>query len=309
MPSAWVAAVAGPLIAGVMFRVLWKRRRRRLAWTGLALFAVPYLLGVWAFIVEPNSLVVRHVTVASPQWRGPPVRIGVISDTHVGGPFVSVERMARIVERMNAEKPDVVVLLGDYAAGHEPAAMRADPERSVVQRGIATFRGLKAPLGVYAIIGNHDAWYDEPAVTAALRRAGAVVLANDAAPVPRPGGVFWVAGLEDLESTVKRSSVKTSLAKVPTAAPVIFLTHFPDPWPRVPDRVALTLAGHTHCGQVNFPFVGRLVHASRGSARWPCGLYRDGERRLYVSGGIGVSILPVRFRAPPEITIVRLRPA
>jgi predicted MPP superfamily phosphohydrolase len=87
---------------------------------------------------------------------------------------------------------------------------------------------------------------------------------------------------------------------------VIVLTHWPDPWRRVPPRVALTLAGHTHCGQVNLPFLGRLVAASPGSRRWSCGLYEDGGRKLFVTGGLGVSILPVRFRAPPEIVILTL---
>jgi uncharacterized protein len=302
---AQAGAVAGPVFAGGGVVVL--RRRRRLAAGFLALFAIAYGLAVWGFLIEPGMLVVRQMEIASPQWSGAPLRIGIISDPHVDGPHMGVERMRRVVARMNAENPDIVLLLGDYAAGHEPAAMRKAPEQSRVQRGIATFADLKAPHGVVGIIGNHDAWYDERTIETALARAGVQVVNNSAHAVRREEGAFWIAGLADLESTERRSSVAEAMAEVPPDAPAIFLTHFPDPWPRIPDRVALTLAGHTHCGQVNLPVLGRIVHASRGSKRWPCGLYREGDRQLYVSGGVGVSILPVRFGAPPEIALITLK--
>lgn len=300
-------AAVGPVAAAGTFALLRRRRLRRIAWVGLALFAVPYGLCVWAFLIEPRMLVVRELEVVSPQWTGPPLRIGVLSDPHVDGPHMGVERMRRVVARMNGQQPDVVLLLGDYAAGHEPEAMRAAPDRSRVRQGIAEFAGLKAPHGVIGVMGNHDAWYDERTIARALSGAGVTVVDNSAFEVRRRDGAFWVAGLADLESKEKRSSVARALEAVPDDAPVVFLTHFPDPWPRVPDRVALTLAGHTHCGQVNLPVLGRLVHASRGSKRWPCGLYREGDRQLYVSGGVGVSILPVRFRAPPEIALITLK--
>src|SRR5690606_41218094 len=101
--------------------------------------------------------------------------------------------------------------------------------------------------------------------------------------------------------------VGATLGEVPATAPVIVLTHWPVPFREVPHGVALALAGHTHCGQVNLPVLGRLVHASSASERWPCGLYDEGGRKLFVTGGVGVSILPVRFRAPPEIVVLTLK--
>lgn len=292
-----------------MIRRLLRSRRIFLAWSLGAVAAVGWGLGAWAFLIEPATLTVRHVTVESATWRGPPLRIGVVSDTHVAAPHTDVARIERLVARMNAERPDVVVLLGDYAGGHEPAATRARPEQSQILRGVEAFRGLNAPLGVRGVLGNHDSWYDDAAISAALTRAGVSVLDNRAERITRPGGAFWFAGLSDMESPREPPRVSDTLRQVTDDAPVVMLTHWPDPFVDVPGRVALTLAGHTHCGQVNLPVFGRLVHASRMSERWACGLYDEGGRKLFVTGGVGVSILPVRFRAPPEIVIVTLRRA
>jgi predicted MPP superfamily phosphohydrolase len=273
----------------------------------LALLGVGYLLCVWTFLVEPKTLRVHRLEVASAGWTAPPLRIGIISDTHVGAPHVDVPRLRATLQRLNQEKPDLIVFLGDYAGGHEPAATRAAPDRSLVLRGVAALATAQAPLGEVAVLGNHDWWYDGPAIRAQLRSAGLAVLDNTAIRVPRHGGPFWVAGLADMESKEQQPSSSEALAEVPASEPVIMLTHFPDPFSEVPARVALTLAGHTHCGQVVIPFVGRIVHASHGAKRWACGLYDEGGRKLFVTSGLGVSILPVRFRAPPEIAIVTLR--
>jgi predicted MPP superfamily phosphohydrolase len=302
-----IAAAVGPFVTGLIVRALLRRKRRGLAWGLAVLIGLFWALGVWTFFIEPNTLVVRHVTVESAEWRGPSVRIGIIADTHVSAPHVDVPRVERLVRRMNAERPDVVALLGDYAGGHEPAEVRAAPERSDILRGVAAFSGLEAPLGRYSVLGNHDTWFDEPRTARTLADAGVAVLENRAVAVARPGGRFWIAGLADLESRRLRPSAPEALSGVPDGEPSILLTHWPDPFAEVPPRVAITLAGHTHCGQVDLPIFGRLIHASPGSERWACGLYNEGGRKIFVTGGVGVSILPVRFRAPPEIVVLTLR--
>lgn len=304
---AWIGAVVGPIICALLIRRLLRGRRTIFAWSLGAVAAIGWILGVWAFLIEPATLTVRYVSVESATWRGPPLRVGIISDTHVAAPHTDVARIERLVGRMNAERPDMVVLLGDYAGGHEPAAVRASPERSEILRGIEAFRALEAPLGIHGVLGNHDSWFDDVAVSAALTRANVRVLENRAQRIARPGGAFWVAGLADMHSPRQLPTVSGTLSDVSDDAPVIVLTHWPDPFVDVPDRIALTLAGHTHCGQVNLPLLGRLVHASEMSERWACGLYDEGGRKLFVTGGVGVSILPVRFRAPPEIVILTLR--
>ncbi|GAA0870688.1 metallophosphoesterase [Brevundimonas basaltis] len=267
MVLAWIGAVLGPVLCFFLVRRLLRGRRIFLASSVAAVVALGWMLGVWAFMVEPSTLTVRHVTVESATWRGPPLRIGIISDTHVAAPHTDVARIERLVARMNAERPDVVVLLGDYAGGHEPAGLRAAPETSEILRGVEAFRGLSSPLGTWGVLGNHGSWFDDAAIAAALDRAGATVLDNRAARVARPEGAFWLAGLADMHSPREGPRVGATLGEVTDAAPVILLTHWPDPFRDVPERVALTLAGHTHCGQVNLPVIGRLVHASEASER------------------------------------------
>lgn len=301
----WIGAIAWP----VALFLLWRRTAPTGALVRLtvAFGTLAWALGVWAFLIEPQTLAVRHVTIESAAWRGAPLRIGLISDTHAGAPHMSQQRLGRIVARMNAERPDIVLLLGDYAGRHEPASQRSERQRSEVIGGIAPFAKLSPPLGVVAVLGNHDSWYEAAPIAAALTRTGAAVLENAAVRKSRDGGAFWIAGLADLESRTASPSYEQALADVDAEEPVIAIAHWPDVFPEAPSRVAVTFAGHSHCGQVNLPFVGRLVHASVGSKRWPCGAYDEGGRKLYVTGGVGVSILPVRFNQPPEIVVVTLR--
>lgn len=301
MALIWAGTALGPIAAWWLWR-----RRTRPSRSAAALLAAFYALGIWAFLIEPRTLAVRHVEVASDAWRGTPIRIGVISDTHVGAPQMSPARVRRLMGRMAAERPDLVVFVGDYVGGHAPVGARSERARTEIAEGIAALGTVPAPLGRWAVLGNHDWWYDGPAVEAQLWRAGVPVMENDAQRVARTGGAFWIAGLADYASTRAQPSAQAALAAVPADEPVIVLSHWPDAFEQVPSRVALTLAGHSHCGQVNLPIVGRPVLPSPGSARWPCGLYDVGGRKLFVTGGVGVSILPVRFRAPPEIIIVTL---
>ena len=297
--AAWLGAVLGPVVGWRLWRRGWR--------LGLVLPAIVYGLGVWAVLIEPRLLVVRHVTIESPNWRGAPVRLGVISDIHAGSPHVSAARAESVAARLAAERPDIVLLLGDYGGRAEPAALRRDADRSEVLRGVAALSAARAPLGRVAILGNHDWWYGAGEIRAALRKAGVTTLDNTAVRIGRPDGRFWVAGLADLDSFTAGPDTARALANVPPGEPVIMLTHAPDPWPQVPQRVALTLAGHSHCGQVRLPLLGSPITPSPGSRRWPCGRYDLGGRILYVTGGVGTSILPVRFGVPPEIVIVTLR--
>ena len=302
MILAWTGAALGPL-AAILF---WRRRRGVVGIAGFGLAALIYLLGVWAFLVEPELLVVRHVAVQSAAWTGPPLRIGVLSDTHVGAPHGSSKRVATIAARLAAERPDLMVFIGDYVGGHKPMAARNPPDIAEIGNGLAALKGARAPLGQIAVLGNHDWWYDGPTVETGLRKAGIVVLENQAVRIAAAGTAFWVAGLADEASRRATPSTSDALRAVRSGEPVILLSHRPDPFSSVPPGVALTLAAHSHCGQVNLPWLGRPIVPSPGSRRWPCGLYDEGGRMLFVTGGVGTSILPVRFRAPPEIVIVTL---
>jgi predicted MPP superfamily phosphohydrolase len=318
---AWTGAVGWPVALGGAVWA-WPRLRRQgrraralrrlvarfLAWLARAFVlavTAAWALGVWAVLVEPHLLIVREVRAESAAWRGPPVRIGLIADVHVGNPQMSPARVARIAARMSALEPDLVLLAGDYIGGHLNASQRPARENEAIAEGLAALGRIDAPLGTVAVLGNHDWWYDGEKVERLLGEAGVAVLENSALMVAAGDGELWVAGVADRASDRADPDWDQALAAVPAGADVIGLGHRPDVFWRTPGRVALTAAGHSHCGQVYLPILGRY-NISPGSARWPCGLYEEEGRLLYVSGGVGVSGLPARFRAPPEIVVVTL---
>jgi len=312
---AWAGAVLWPVLLGL---ALWRGLKRGrgpgwIGWSAIGVVSVAWFLGIWAFLWEPQQLVIRRVEATSAAWSGAALKIGVMSDTHTDGAHMGVGRLNAVIDAMNAEQPDIVVLLGDFVSGHELMADRSEDNRKAIAEGLAALSRLRAPLGVHAVLGNHDWWYDGPAVEAQLKLAGVNVMENGRVRIAREGGAFWVGGLADYHSERTKPSYGATLGQrvdapaVPADQPVIVMSHWPDAFAVAPDSVALTLAGHSHCGQVNLPFVGRPIAISEGSRRWPCGLYEDRGRRLYVSGGVGTSVMPVRFGQPPEIAVVMLR--
>ena len=255
---------------------------------------------VWALLVEPRRLVVRRETIRSPRWPSgrEPLRLALVSDLHTGGPHVDAERVARIAARVNREEPDAVLLLGDFV-DHE-VTLGDDVAPEPVARALGS---LRAPLGTFAVLGNHDWRFGGERVTAALERAGIRVLENDAA---RAGDV-WFAGVGD--ARMRLADPDAALADVPDGEPVVLLTHDPDVFPAVPGRVALTVAGHLHGGQVGIPLLRRRVIPSRHGERYARGHVEEGGRHLYVTQGVGESSHPFRLAAPPEIVLIELRSA
>ena len=266
---------------------------------GLTVLAVAAALAAWAVLIEPGWVVTRQTRLTIARWPTAlgPLRIVALADLHTGAPHVTVDKLAGIVARTNAEHPDLIVLLGDYVIHGVIGGRFVEPERTA-----AALRGLAAPLGVFAVLGNHDWWYDGDRVSRALTEAGIRVLEDTAAPVETRGGPLWIAGVSDLYT--RRSDVGRALASVPEGAPVIVLTHNPDVFVRVPPRVVLTLAAHTHGGQVNLPFFGRLIVPSQFGERFAIGHVHEDGRDLFVTPGIGTSIVPVRFGVPPEISVL-----
>lgn len=251
----------------------------------------------WAGWFEPRRLVTVRRTLALPRWPAAldGVRIGLFSDLHAGAPHAGEAAIERVVERLNGEAPDAIVLLGDYIDAHPLWGGRIPPRE--IARLLA---GLQAPLGVFAVLGNHDWKQAGDTMWRALQDAGIEVLENRSAPA----GDFYVAGLADLRC--RRPDLPSALDGVPPEAPVILLAHDPDVFPFVPDRVALTLSGHLHAGQVAIPVVRRVALPSRYGERYAHGHVVEEDRHLYVSSGIGTSGLPLRLLAPPEIVVLEL---
>jgi predicted MPP superfamily phosphohydrolase len=243
------------------------------------LFAVIILsLGLWAFVIEPARLTVRRITLRIPNWRHEhqDIKIAVLSDLHVGSPFTGLEKIQQVVALTNAERPDLVVILGDYVIQGVVGGTFVAPEPIG-----EVLKGLSAPLGVVSVLGNHDWWYSGRRVTSALAKAGIVVLENQAYPIQFNGKPFWIVGIADLWT--RMPDIDAALLQVKDDSPVILITHNPDIFPIVTQRVSLTLAGHTHGGQVNLPVLGRLLVPSKFGQRYAQGHIVEGGRHLFVS--------------------------
>jgi predicted MPP superfamily phosphohydrolase len=264
-----------------------------------------FVAGVVAYagLVEPRRLVVRRLRLELPRWPAAlaGLRVGVLTDLHAGMLHGSERTVARWVERMNAEAPDLVLLGGDFTDAHPLRGGRLAPER-IAERVAA----LEAPLGRVAVLGNHDWRQYGMRMWTALTAAGVPVLENDARAFEATGGRFHVAGLADIRH--RRPDVARTLAAVPGGEPVIVLAHDPDVFPRIPSRVALTVSGHTHGGQIAIPIVRRIVIPSRYGERYARGHIVEHGRHLVVGTGLGTSGLPLRLFAPPELLVLELHP-
>jgi uncharacterized protein len=274
----------------------------------------------YAFAYAPGVVLdVTRYRLTPQAWRsGPALRIAVLTDLHFGEPFVSLERLDEIVAATNSLKPDLICLLGDFEPGHRFISRevpRADWARSLA--------ALKAPLGVHTVLGNHDWWSDAeaqgrrtsvPLAARALLEAGLPVYENRAVPLVKDGKPFWLVGLGDQIAYHHkgmgfegRDDLEGALAAVTDGSPVLLLAHEPDIFPRVPRRVALTLSGHTHGGQVRLLGYSPLVPSSYGN-RYAYGHVEEEGHHLVVSAGIGPGKLPIRIGVPPEIVLVELLP-
>jgi uncharacterized protein len=266
----------------------------------LAGAAAAAALAGYAGWVEPRRLVVRRIALAPPHW--PPaldgLRLGIVSDLHAGVPYVGLAAVGRVVDTLNAEQPDIHLLLGDYLDSSQILRRPVAPEAVAAELG-----RLRARLGTIGVIGNHDWRESHDRMWRALDDAGITVL-EDAA-VERGG--LWIAGLGDMRH--RDPDVPKTLEQVPQDAPAIVLSHDPDMFPAIPSRISLTLAGHTHGGQVAIPLLRRPLLPSRYGERYARGHIVEGGRHLYVTHGVGTSGLPLRLLAPPEVVILTLRAA
>ena len=262
------------------------RSRRLFHWLGGLVLAALVLLIVM-FAEARRMPVMRTASIALPGYPAgaKPLRIALLTDTHMAGPDQSPERLRRIVAAIDAEQPDLVLLGGDYMGERKFVGRNYSAEEAV-----APFAGLHAPLGIVAVLGNHDHWDAPDAVTTALGRLGIPVLRNQA--IRR--GPLAIGGIDD--SYTHHRDVPETLAAVRAirGAPLM-LSHGPDVFPFLPAGAVL-LVGHTHCGQVALPFYGAITVPSDYGTRYACGRYEEGGKTMIVSGGVGTSVIP--FASP-----------
>ena len=273
-------------------------KRLRIVFAAIVLFIAACVF--WGFLIEPGRLVIREQTIQIENWPQAldGLRIAVLSDIHVDNWFITEKKLRTVVECTNQRQPELIVILGDYIAGDGRGKARVEPEVFA-----PVLKDLHAPLGVYSVLGNHDWWYSGPKVRKALEQNGIKVLEDQSAKVDARGTSFWLVGLADLWTRPQR--IADTVATVPEGQPLIALTHNPDIFPNLPQRVPLLLAGHTHGGQVRFPIIGPVVESSKYG--WVHGNVFANNHHLFVTTGIGTSIIPVRFGLPPEIVILTLK--
>lgn len=259
--------------------------------------AAPAILTV-AYRTATADPVIReaHLAILPPGER--PLHVLLLSDIHVAGPDMPPERLAHLVAIANAQRPDLVLIAGDFVSDKRTATRfyAFDP-------GTRPLAALRPRLGVVAVLGNHDHWRSTRQAHVALAKAGVRLLDNQAIRV----GPLAIGGLDD--AFTRQANLPATIAAMDRVGGVpILLSHSPDPFPAVPASVPVMLAGHTHCGQIRLPIVGAVATMSAYGDRYACGIVREGEKTLIVSAGLGTSLLPLRLGAVPDMWLVTLTP-
>ncbi len=270
---------------------------------GLSALSVSSL--AWGASVEVDWVEIVPVEVILPRlpraFDG--FRIAQISDVHIEGGAMRrhFSDMARLTSEQGA---DAIVLTGDYTTY---------PDKWQEEALFEGFQHLRAPSGVFAVLGNHDQWFPPgggrggaQVAREALARAGARELRNDTFAIERGGEKLWMCGLDDWG--MGYSDLNTLLARLPAPSCAILLAHEPDfaDGAAPCGRFDLMLAGHSHGGQIALPFVGP-VHLPGGARKYPRGRYQVGDMALYTNRGLGTTDVPIRFCSRPEITVFTLK--
>jgi predicted MPP superfamily phosphohydrolase len=255
-------------------------------------------------LFAPNRPQIVRREIALRRW---PVRfdgftVALLSDFHYD-PLFSVHPLRSAIGMVNSLHPDLIALTGDFVSvplfGHSAAAAAA------AEPCAQLLRQMQAPHGLWAVLGNHDAFTDPDRVTDALHGAGIKVLSNQSLPIERDGARFWLGGVDDLLG--QTADLDATLHNVPADEAAILLAHEPD----YADYVAgypvdLQLSGHSHGGQVRLPLAGPLFLPELAK-KYVWGLYKISNLTLYTNPGLGTVNIPVRMNCPPEITLLTLR--
>ncbi|MBK9216071.1 MAG: metallophosphoesterase [Chloracidobacterium sp.] len=289
-------------------------------WLPAALAAVAFLCIAYGYFIEPDRLVVVEDTITvnrlEPAFDG--LRIVMIGDIHAGSNSIDEAKLRRIVELTNEHSPELVVMLGDYVS--EATARDADGNR-MLRMPIAVIaenlKGIRATYGVFAVMGNHDRWRMTPNIGDALKGIGYRVLDHEIATIERNGRPLRIFGMKDHLSLPDPWTVTSANAKRIVEASgdgdMIVLQHSPDMLGVISGMLSISpdlrlmLAAHTHGGQVRFPLIGAPIVPSNYGQKYLRGHIRENNVDMYVTSGIGTSILPFRFLVPPEIVVLTLR--
>lgn len=257
-----------------------------------------------------RTVLVKHQVVTE-RWTLPDLRMAIISDLHICQPWTPLKTLGRIVEKVNSLGADLILLAGDFLVSRQ---LPARPVSAL--KIVEALSSLSAPLGVYAVLGNHDWWDCHLAQSSGLQRSSvreafansSITLLENQAIRLDPG--FWLVGFDSQNPNRNknhpgRHNPDAAFANVPDSAPAILLAHEPDYFAEGDTRAVLQVSGHTHGGQANFAGWRPLTPSAYGG-RYAWGHIKEGGRHLVVSAGIGYSGLPFRLFQPPEITFITL---
>jgi len=272
---------------------------------GIAAGAGAAAVGADSVLVAPNHPRVVKLDISLGRWpeRLSGFTIALLSDFHYD-PYFSIHPIRASIGIVKALRPQLILLTGDFVSVPffgDPAKGAADADPCA-----AILKGLKAPHGVWAVMGNHDAFTDPDRVTAALKTQGIRVLANESIPVESDGARFWLGGVDDVLG--KTADLDATLHNVPQSEAMVLMVHEPDYADRVARHpVDLQLSGHSHGGQVRLPLLPPLYLPDLGK-KYVWGLYKIGGLMLYTNPGLGTVAVPARLNCPPEITLLTIRP-
>jgi len=267
---------------------------------GCGVVLLPLFVGALIFFMrhEAKRITVTRLDVPSAEWTLSPLKVAVVADFHVRPTPEAIERLGKIVDAVNAEKPDLILPPGDFAAG-----VRQD-QAATPETIAGELSRLSAPLGGYAVLGNHEHWIGKEGFIRAFKEKGIPLLEDRSVELEFNGKRFRLAGASD-GWTRTPEAWEALLSK--DSLPRIVMTHTPDIFSSMPEPVALAVAGHTHGGQIVLPLYGPVVMSSRLGRRYAYGLVREGRNTVFVTRGIGTSIVPLRLFCPPEIAVLTLK--
>ena len=248
-------------------------------------------------LAQPHQVQRLALTIAGWPRFERSLRIAFLSDFHAGSHAGDVERFSAIATEAAAFTPDLVLFGGDYVNVQPFGGGRLPPH--IIAAVIARTNGL---LGRFAILGNADYVYGEDDVATALRNCGIVVLNDERRTVTFGGHKLDIVGVPDAH--LVRPEARSLLSSLPRDRPTIVLAHDPMWFADVPRGPFLTLAGHTHGGQIRLPGIGIVRNASMAPFRWSHGRITEDGRQLYVTAGLGTSFLPLRIGVPPEFAVI-----
>ena len=288
-----------------------KKWLKRIGLTLLAIIVAIGLLAAYAYFVEPRQFVVVEETLSIPNWdrelNG--LRVVAIADIHTGSNYAPIERLHLVVQKANEQNADLILLLGDYVSESERGRVRNPAEgadgtqlKIPVNEIADALQGFRAKHGVYAIIGNHDWYHNEQKIHRELERVGINVVNNEVENIQIGDKTIKLWGIEDLWKN--RRVPAEPFEQLSDKRNVIAFTHNPDSLLTAPAGFAIMFAGHSHGGQVNFPIFGPF--SPFNDPRFMDGHAEVDGKHVYVTSGVGTSVIPFRWRVPPEIAVVTL---